>query len=105
VFNQRSRFLFIVMAWTFLLPDGAGAADPTRPSYYKTKNSKKTFQLESILYSGSRKVAVINGSVVAEGDTVDGWQVLNINKNKVRIKSNGKVMSLVLRTPTIRQEK
>ena len=82
----------------------AMAANPTRPSYYKSQSNKKNYRLESILISDTRKIAVINGVVASEGDEIEGASVISINKKSVRINRGGKVINLVLHSATIRQD-
>ena len=80
-------------------------SDPTRPSAYTAVVGKKeNLRLESILIGESRKVAVINGSVVAEGDSVDGIKVLKIRKNGVDVSRGGVNSTLKIQRTSIRQE-
>lgn len=80
----------------------ADFSDPTRPSQYKASAKKSSLRLESILYSGERKVAIINGKALAEGDSIESVTVLSIEKDSVSL-SNKK--QLVLKRASIRQEK
>ncbi len=79
--------------------------DPTQPSNYRAVSKQQTLRLESILFSEARKVAVINGSVVAEGDSIGATTIIHIDKNSVKVRSNGKTAELVLQRAVIRQEK
>jgi MSHA biogenesis protein MshK len=69
--------------------------DPTRPQQSYLPDSSKRLpsaeplRLESILVSPNRKVAVINGVRVAEGDHVEGSLITRINSDSVAINSNG----------------
>ncbi|MBL4827213.1 MAG: hypothetical protein JKY66_05795 [Spongiibacteraceae bacterium] len=105
MFNRYSAVfivIFSIMSWH--LPAAPTLADPTRPAHYHSKKSKAPLKLESILFSNTRKVAVINGSLVTEGDRIEDSTVLKINKDRVRLKRNGKITELVLHRTTIRQE-
>jgi len=82
-----------------------GLQDPTRPASFSSSASvDATLTLESVLLGPERKVAVINGKVVAEGDSVSGAQVIAIGKNSVRLRHRGETVELVLRVTAIRQE-
>lgn len=79
--------------------------DPTRPQGFQQQASKQTLKLESVLIGESRKVAVINGKVVAEGDMVSDAKVLRINKQSVQLSRGGVTSTLALKHTSIRQEK
>lgn len=79
--------------------------DPTRPTSYRAVGKKQQLKLESVLVSPSRRVAVINGQVVGEGDKIGSAKVIQIRKEGVKISNNGKLVELVLKRPAIRQEK
>ena len=61
--------------------------------------------LESILFGETRRIAIINGSVVTEGEEHDLGKVVSIAKDSVKINSDGKLIQLDLHRPSIRQEK
>ncbi len=42
-----------------------------------------------IVTGGERKIAIVNGVVVKEGDSVDGMKIAKIEKDRILIKSNG----------------
>ena len=82
-----------------------GLQDPTQPaSFTPAASSDITLTLESVLLGPQRKVAVINGKIVAEGDSVAGAKVITIGKNSVRLRHRGQTVELVLRVTAIRQE-
>lgn len=79
--------------------------DPTRPSYYQQGAAKKTtFKLNSVLWSKQRRVAIINGKALSEGDVIAGAKVVKIEKHQVRINQNGVLVNLELRRPPIKRE-
>ena len=79
--------------------------DPTQPSSYRAVSKKQSLRLESILFSDARKVAVINGTVVAEGDSIGNAKIIRIDRDSVRVSSGGNSVELVLHRAAIRQEK
>ena len=65
--------------------------DPTRPSYYAAGDNayltrlKESYRLHSVLMSAERRVAVINGKRVQEGDQVEEAVVRKIGKSSVKL--------------------
>jgi hypothetical protein len=99
-------FLALVGLATMLLPLQAMAVnDPTRPANYagSTSSAKRSLKLESILYSTDRRVAVISGKVLAEGDSIENKIVTAITKDAVTLTSNGKALILKLQHTSIRK--
>jgi MSHA biogenesis protein MshK len=93
------------MAAIFFSSSLLAVTDPTRPSSYRSVENKKTqFVLESILIGEQRKVAVINGKALLEGEKIAGAKVIKINKENVRIVKNGKMIDLKPRRTSIRRE-
>ncbi len=96
MFNPIARLL---LGLSFLLPQALMAAndlrDPTRPlSYAQSKTvTESALVLHSVLISDSRKVAVINGQRLQEGEAIkhsEGVHVLRIFPHSVELKQAGK---------------
>ncbi len=88
-------------------PGTAAAAtlpDPTRPTAYQPTTRSVNLKLETILYSDARRVAVINGKALTEGESIGSATVLQINKDTVRLRRGDSTLRLNLQRPTIRQE-
>ncbi|MDX1404903.1 MAG: general secretion pathway protein GspB [Woeseiaceae bacterium] len=76
--------------------------DPTRP--YNARpvaiasggggggSAVSTYSVTAIFTSDSRRVAVVNGQRVVEGDTVDGATVIEILANSLSLDVHGKVV-------------
>lgn len=88
-----------------LVVQGAVAAelkDPTRPSYYSVGDSaylqqlQKDYRLHSVLVSDTRRLAVINGKRVREGDQVDQAIVKKISRSGVKLALPGAEFSIGL---------
>ena len=83
--------LVIMMLVTSMLTTTALAAkDPTRPPDHRvndrnTPQALNTFRIESIISGGGRKLAVINGKRVFEGDSVSGARVIKIDSDAVTL--------------------
>jgi hypothetical protein len=77
--------------------------DPTMPPYYKgssaVSHGDNSFNVSSIIYGNGRKVAIINGSIIREGELLKGATVLAITSNTVTLKKGKKTMALHLVKP------
>jgi len=101
----RNRFsiLSVLIALLFgpLLADGQELLrDPTRP--YATKaiataatggSPVSSFRVTAIFTSDLRRVAVVNGQRVREGDRVDGATVVEILADALRLNFQGKAIT------------
>ncbi len=76
--------------------------DPTRPLSYAAPSedkgqftiSRRALVVESILISSRRRIVVINGRSLGEGDYFDGMQITVIGEDSVGIRSEGEVFFL-----------
>ena len=93
---MRNHFPILIMAAVVLLgPLLAHGADmlrdPTRPFSVPTlvTSSNATFVVSAIFVSQERRVAIVNGRRVAEGDEVDGATVVKIQADGLRLNLGG----------------
>jgi len=89
-----------------LLLTAAQAADPTRPptqaeieawlrgGQVESSAAPTVFQLQSVLLSSQRRIAIINGERVSVGDEIDGAIVAAIDAGRVILDHDGKTLSL-----------
>lgn len=77
-------FFLLVSTYTFAQEVGSSdVRDPTAPLNYvstKVANGQVGFTLNSILVSPQRKVAIINGSALREGQIVPGSNDVKVQK-------------------------
>ena len=94
-----------------LLTDGAEALrDPTRP-YAAAPVAEPTearakvtrFSVTAILVSQKRRVAIVNGKRVSEGDQVDGATVVKILADRLRLDLDGKEFTTRLPPDALRK--
>lgn len=78
--------------------------DPTRPlrEAVTAPDTTERFELNTILISQSRRLAVINGKTVAVGDSVGTAQVLSIAPQSVALVHRGKPLELRLHSSSVR---
>lgn len=103
---MRSRYSILIVSGVLLfgplLTDGAELLrDPTRPWPYsgipgipvvmQAKAAK--FNVTAILVSEKRRVAIVNGQQVSEGDQVDGATVVEILADSCRLDLLGKAIT------------
>lgn len=75
--------------------------DPTKPviginNLNQSELEQSTFNLESIIISPMRKLAMINGQIVGTGSSIQGARVLAIAKNHVVLLHEGKKETIYL---------
>ena len=78
--------------------------DPTRPDNFTANSSiQGPLELNAIIVSADRQVAVINGVVVKVGDDVGGARVLSISPNKVQLQGASDKITLFLLDQSLKQ--
>lgn len=80
--------------------------DPTKPLSWQRVSGKKgqeALKLNSLLISKTRKVAIINGKRVKEGDVIGNAKVVTIKKGKVVVSRNGQYETLKLKPNPIKR--
>ncbi len=87
----------------------AALQDPTRPtpgalflSPSAPRPAADTWVLNSTLVANDRRVAVINGTHVSEGESIGGARVLRIGKSDVLIQAPGRQLTLQLIPDTLK---
>ena len=96
-----------------LLTDGAEVLrDPTRPYAVAPVAAPTTagavtkatgFSVTAILVSEKRRVAIVNGKRVSEGDQVDGATVVKILADRLRLDLDGKEFTTRLPPDALRK--
>lgn len=56
----------------------------------------KALQLTSILYSSTRKVAIIDEQMLSVGDSINGARLISIKKDSAHLVKNGRAINLRL---------
>lgn len=108
-----SHLLLAAMLFSATLATGQAQElrDPTQPSYYDAGDNayldrlKQSFRLHSVLVSSERRVAVINGKRVQEGDRIDEARVQKISGSSVRLNLAGAAFDIYLAGGQIKQLK
>jgi hypothetical protein len=77
----------------------ADSIDPTKPPDLTQAGG---FILSAIMISQDSKLAVINGTIVHEGDTIGGMKVTSIGTNSVDLVSAQEKLNLVLLTGSVK---
>ena len=84
-----------------LFPMAHGAADtalfdPTQPLAPKASAPRKNLTLESTFVSSGRRLAIINGQLLAPGDSIQGAKVIEIAPYEVKLRKHGRIVRLRL---------
>lgn len=116
---RHGKIGLIAIASLLMLQFGPGQAaeirDPMQPPDYalkkfrlaKNKNSAKTvikvkktevklMKLTSIIYSPTRKIAIIDDQMLSVGGIINGAKLVKINQHSARLVRKGKVINLRL---------
>ena len=103
------RIAGTLLGMTICVAAGAQAIhDPTRPTDASaffgknTADSNVEWKLQSILYAQDRRVAVINGTRVHEGDRIGSAKVMRISSTHVLLKTGGSTLTLHLLPKTLK---
>lgn len=102
---MRKVQVFFIAAACLCAAFAVADNDPTRPLHYNSSaaTANSGLRLSSILISDNRRIAVINGQLVSEGDTVAGATLIRILDNRVHVTINGKNRELKLHTTTVKR--
>ena len=70
------------------------SAEPAKPVYDRVQDSKLKLQALAWSADDARRMAVINGRIVHEGESVEGYQVMQIREEDVVLSEGGKAWRL-----------
>jgi len=95
---KHSLQLVLGMVLAFGCNSAWSLQDPTRPPDARAPSAQsapeRNLELGSILLSAGRRVAVIEGVALKEGDSYDGIRVRRIYRDKVEILDQGRARVL-----------
>jgi hypothetical protein len=78
-------------------------ADPTLPpAHAASQTQAPALQLQAILHSRDRDVAVIDGKRVEAGDSIGAWRVVEVRRDAVRLRGDRRELELRL-APEVRR--
>lgn len=105
--SLKQRLLFGAVFWVWLSSPALALEDPTRPSGFQAPveapKPQASFSLDSIMTGNGKRLAVINGQLVREGQALDDARVLRVAPDRVVLSVDGQ--QRVLRwntTPQVR---
>ncbi len=103
--SVRNRYLIlgvsaVLLFGPVLADDAELLRDPTRPWSARSVAAAATgnattssFRVTAIFTSDKRRIAIVNGQRVSEGDRVDGATVVEILAGALRLNLNGKTIT------------
>ena len=93
--KQRSQEALLAQPWG---RDPFSASDTAAPPEIPSEQTKEgDYVLSGILAREGRKVAIINHYFVREGESLDGGEVVRIERDRVLVKRNGEETILRMR--------
>jgi len=105
--DSRNLALVLVL-WSGLSSNLYALNDPTQPTdpalYFGTGHDRKGtgWALQSILSSPQRRIAIINGERVREGDHIGSARVVHIRDSHVLLNNGGRTVTLRLLPQSIK---
>jgi hypothetical protein len=74
------------------------AADPMRPDTLRAvvHTAPAAFHVNAIIVSDERRIAIVNGTRIGVGDSLNGATIVAISKSEVVLELNGVTKSLSL---------
>ena len=102
------KLLLIALLWSGMSGALYALNDPTQPTdpalYFGTAHDRKStdWSLQSILSSPERRIAIINGARVREGDRIGSARVVRINESHVLLNTGGRTVKLRLLPQSIK---
>ena len=103
-----SRYLaaLVLISAAVLTQNARALQDPTRPTdpsaYFGYGTANNSWALQSILSSPARRIAIINGTRVREGDRIGSAKVVSISESQVVLNSGGRALTLHLLPQSIK---
>jgi hypothetical protein len=93
-------FMFVCSSFT-----QSFAQDPMKPPGWMSRgvertSTMQTLNLQQILTSNNRKLAIINDTLVVEGQMIGGAKVIEIADTAVKVKYKGRSIVLTMTTST-----
>ena len=117
MYKILTQILIAVYAFTFVFSANAFVVkkeDPLRPPEYKLKKSSVDISKKSaaptrwvvrqILFSGDRRIAIVNNVAVAKGDRVNGARVVGIKSEHVILDYKDKMITARMSTVPVKKK-
>jgi len=100
-----ARYPVFILLSLVLAGNAAALNDPTRPTdpaLYFSNGNAGGWALQSILSSNERRIAIINGQRVKEGDRIGSARVARIQDSQVVLETRDRKLTLHLRPDSIK---
>ena len=97
--------IFVIMYLLFVNTALAALMDPTRPLIFQENAAQplQTSDLQAILISENRRIAIFNGQTLHLGSELGGFKVVDIEPNTVHLEGPDGKMTLFLFNQTIKK--
>lgn len=116
VFKPTKKLALLVCTYVLACAANAyavGMGDPLRPPDYRSKGNvasavtiaKPQWHVNEILFSGTRRVAVINNRAVAIGDHINGAKVVDIMPGHVVLQYKNSFINARLKSVSVKKRR
>jgi len=116
VFKPIKKLVLLVCTYALACTANAyaiGMGDPLRPPEYRSKGNvastaaiaKPQWHVNEILFSGARRVAVINDRAVAVGDHINGAKVVEIKPEHVVLEYKNSFINAHLKSVSVKKRR
>jgi hypothetical protein len=102
---HKNHYFVLILGLLPLISLAEPLVDPTRPASYRAQDSMqqqitspthREWTLDTTIISSYQRLAIINGKKLAIGDDINEATLLNIDHQKVKLRYQGKVITLTL---------
>lgn len=107
---SKAAPLALALWWAAAPAVAQDIGDPTRPTPLRATAPVETvarpqqqWHLQSTLVAAQRRVAIINGRSVREGEMIDGARLVEVRAGGVRLERGGESFELTLRAEAVQR--
>lgn len=116
MFKPIKKLALLACTYALVCTENAyavGTGDPLRPPEYRSKENvagavaieKPQWHVNEILFSGTRRVAVINDRAVAIGDQINGAKVVDIMPEHVVLQYKNNFINARLKSMLVKKRR
>lgn len=99
---------YFIIALLLMVSGSAQAGDPTKPYNWQAANSaslssSEALSLNQIITIANNTYAVINGARYQQGEVVQGYTIIDIKSNRVRLRGGNQELELRMYSSNVKR--